>query len=442
MKAPKIQPVLFTSKTYKNGEHPLMIRLTQEGIPKYISTTYTAKAENWDEQKCRVYEKKPSLSQKEKDSLKPKELTDRKAKYLKAAVLSNAKHINQRIENTIDSINEAIKYLEVHKKELTSQNIIQFVAGKLKDADSSMSFIEFADEEITKKLHGSPITLKNYKSTVNKLKAYIKDQLKKKDLKFSDFTEVFLDKYHVFLQGTGISNNTIWSELKNLKALMNKAVTLKHISSNDNPFLTFKDAKYQKPNKTKLSVDEIDKIINLKLEEKTPVWHARNYFMFSFYNAGMRISDVCQLRWSNIEKGYLKYEMNKTGHLSKYLLLPKAKEILTYYENEKMNSESFIFPLLDDNTDYTNEKTLKNHIASRNTIINKNLKILGKSAKIKSAITFHISRHSFADYARKKGISTYDISKMLGHSSLTITEAYLSSFDQESQDKSLSELFG
>ncbi|MBK7638425.1 MAG: tyrosine-type recombinase/integrase [Saprospiraceae bacterium] len=44
-------------------------------------------------------------------------------------------------------------------------------------------------------------------------------------------------------------------------------------------------------------------------------------------------------------------------------------------------------------------------------------------------LTSHIARHSFADIARKKGISVYDISKALGHSSIAITEKYLASLD-------------
>lgn len=44
-------------------------------------------------------------------------------------------------------------------------------------------------------------------------------------------------------------------------------------------------------------------------------------------------------------------------------------------------------------------------------------------------MTFHISRQSFADYARREGWGVYDIAKMLGHASLKTTEAYLASLD-------------
>ena len=58
------------------------------------------------------------------------------------------------------------------------------------------------------------------------------------------------------------------------------------------------------------------------------------------------------------------------------------------------------------------------------------------------SISMHISRHSFADYARIKSGNLYAISKTLGHSSLQITEAYLKSFDQDAVDQLADQLWG
>ena len=53
----------------------------------------------------------------------------------------------------------------------------------------------------------------------------------------------------------------------------------------------------------------------------------------------------------------------------------------------------------------------------------------------------HIARHSFANIARQKKANVYDISKALGHSSLRITESYLSKFDTQSQDETMKQIF-
>ena len=62
-------------------------------------------------------------------------------------------------------------------------------------------------------------------------------------------------------------------------------------------------------------------------------------------------------------------------------------------------------------------------------------------AEIDANISFHVSRHSFANYANKKGMDLYSISKALAHSDLKTTQQYLDSFDEEKLDKSMNELF-
>ena len=56
-------------------------------------------------------------------------------------------------------------------------------------------------------------------------------------------------------------------------------------------------------------------------------------------------------------------------------------------------------------------------------------------------LLMHIARHSFANIARQKKANVYDISKALGHSSLKITESYLSKFDTTSQDATMKQVF-
>ena len=52
-------------------------------------------------------------------------------------------------------------------------------------------------------------------------------------------------------------------------------------------------------------------------------------------------------------------------------------------------------------------------------------------------LSFLMVRHSFADMSRKKGVNVYDISKLLGHSSISITEQYIRYIDPETFDEAL-----
>lgn len=62
-------------------------------------------------------------------------------------------------------------------------------------------------------------------------------------------------------------------------------------------------------------------------------------------------------------------------------------------------------------------------------------------AEIDKPLTMHQARHGFSELARQKGISVYDISKALGHSSLAITEKYLQDLDLDSQESAMKRLF-
>ena len=66
---------------------------------------------------------------------------------------------------------------------------------------------------------------------------------------------------------------------------------------------------------------------------------------------------------------------------------------------------------------------------------------LAEMAGVTKKISMHIARHSFANIARQKKANVYDISKALGHSSLKITETYLSKFDTTSQDATIKQVF-
>jgi integrase len=115
--------------------------------------------------------------------------------------------------------------------------------------------------------------------------------------------------------------------------------------------------------------------------------------------------------------------------------------ILKLYRPSPADSEEYIFPLLKGKVvnDPFHERQL---ISSLNVITNNNLKRIAKLAGISGPISFHVSRHSFADYARSSNIDIHTISKLLRHTKLSTTERYLSSFDPVSADNAMSKLFG
>ena len=84
---------------------------------------------------------------------------------------------------------------------------------------------------------------------------------------------------------------------------------------------------------------------------------------------------------------------------------------------------------------------LNKKIQSATYVINKNLKQISIDCEIGMKISTHIARHSFSDNIRQSGENIYNISKILGHSDIAVTQKYLKSLDQNSVDESLNKFY-
>ena len=75
-------------------------------------------------------------------------------------------------------------------------------------------------------------------------------------------------------------------------------------------------------------------------------------------------------------------------------------------------------------------------INKKTIVYDRNLKRLQKCLGIETVLTSHVSRHSFTNLLlRLKNVNLYDIQQSLGHSSIKITENYLTShFNLEKLD--------
>ncbi|MEP2446587.1 MAG: site-specific integrase [Balneola sp.] len=251
----------------------------------------------------------------------------------------------------------------------------------------------------------------------------------------SRIDQKFIEDFKEFLfNEIGNANNTVRKKLQRLKGLTNQAIKDGYLSND--PFQFVESIKRESSTKAKLSVEQIEKIKDLPLKKGSFQWHVRNYFLFSYEMAGIRFSDLCTLTPDNLIDGRLRYSMNKTGTEKSIKLRPAHFDILSHYNTE---SEEYIFPLIQQN--YTDEFALKRKISSKNVLVNKALKTIADKAGIKENISFHVSRHSFAHNALKKGIDLYAISKALGHSGLKITEQYLKNFDEEMLDTAMDKFY-
>ncbi|MGZ4053381.1 MAG: phage integrase SAM-like domain-containing protein [Bacteroidia bacterium] len=396
-----IRIILKLNKLNKMGEAPLYLRIIKDRKSIYKSIGVYLKPIDWNIDTGRIKKSHP-----------------------------NSQRINNLLMQKLAEAENTVLESESKNRHIKASKIKEILTGK-----SPESFINYANK-ITNELKESEKvrTYKRYKTVIKKLSDYLKG----KDFMMDELTVSFLYDYELHLKKLGNDVNTIHSNLKTLRALLYRAIREDLLSQDKNPFFKFK-LKNAPTKKEKLTSEEIQKLIDLKVEEKIALWHCKNYFLFSYYNAGIRAGDLIQLKWENIRNNRLVYTMDKTGTLKNIGLLPQALEILSYYKREDL--KGFIFPLLNNNSDYSNKHFLYSQVSAKNALINKNLKKIASLAEIDKPLSFHIARHSFSDFARRNKMNVYDISQALGHSSLKITEIYLAAFDDNSLDAEMSRIF-
>ncbi len=210
-----------------------------------------------------------------------------------------------------------------------------------------------------------------------------------------------------------------------------------------NPFSHFASSSGKSGVKTKLTIDEILKIENLELTQKSLIL-SRDVFLLQFYLYGTRISNILKLKPSNIVDGKVEYIAAKGGKIRTIKLRERSKEIVDKY---LCLGGEYLFPILTVNLDdprynvSENELRLYKEIKNATKKINRSLDTIAKMCDINKRITSHVSRHSFASHAATKTKNIRAISQALGHSDLTTTEIYLKQLDDSEVDDAMDEVY-
>lgn len=98
-----------------------------------------------------------------------------------------------------------------------------------------------------------------------------------------------------------------------------------------------------------------------------------------------------------------------------------------------LNSDEFNF--VDGKNDFSRiGKELYVRLNKKSIVYNRNLKEVQKAVDLKTIITSHTARHTFASLLLDGDVNLYAISQSLGHSDIKITQKYLSNFKSKKLD--------
>jgi integrase len=391
-----VTPILRTSKARDDGEAPVWIRITANRKSRYISTGIYIEPEHWNDQKREV----------------------RKSHELASAYNDKIRRLRLDCEEASLDAN-------------TAQAVKDEVQGK--SGNLSRFFERFIDRLEDRDQYWER---KKYNTTLNKVHEALGEDLSWEDLDTDALSE--LERY--CREARDNNPNTTRKELSRVRRVVNQAIKESVISAGDDPFLAYEMPERVEPDRTRLSLDEMKALQALELPSDTDLRRDRDAFLFAFYGGGVRFSDLCRMRPSNIEEGRLRYRMMKTENLVSINLPPAAQEIVAHWRDN--NEGPFLFPYLEAG-DEDDPVHLRKRISVWNQMANRSLKELAKQADIDDPdeVTMHVARHSFGDLARKKSGDVHAVSQALGHSDIKTTERYLASFDNDAVDNLTDEMW-
>jgi len=271
-----------------------------------------------------------------------------------------------------------------------------------------------------------------YQVSKNSIKSFIK----KDKLDFNNITVNFLNDYEKFMIAKGNTLTSVGIRLRCLRKLFNNYLENNDLPKNKN--YPFGKNKYQIPNgqniKKALKKSDIIKIKNYEPETDAECF-AKDMFLFSYLCNGINISDILRLKFKNIQGDKIYFIREKTKNTTKnnqhyieVFISDIVNEIIDKWKNNEVLPNNYIFRELNNNMNEI-EKRKRTQQVTKN--INKYLKRIANKLELNINLTTYVARHSFATILMREGASIEFIGENLGHSSISTTQNYLGSFDDE-----------
>ncbi len=393
--------VLLKQKTKADGTIPIYVRICEGNKVKFISTGYSIPEKDWDDEALCV------------------KRTHSKADVINAVIRKKHALVDQKELKVLaeDSNSSVIQELNDGNKKTDLNDFFKIADIFFKEQEKMGKFSRVSGD----------------RPRTNHVKAFVG----KSQLKFEEIDVAFLRRFRLFLKTKyKCSERTIVNHLVVVRTLYNRAIQEKIVKSDLYPFgKRGIQIKFPETIKIGLNEQEVKKIEEADFSKLPHLDHARNVWLFSFYLAGIRISDVCRMKWKDLIDDRLTYRMGKNAKIVSLKVPEKALALLKNYKNADSEMEDYIFPELKE-ADIENPKDIYMKITGANAKLNRNLKTIGEKLEISKKLTCHISRHTFGNITGDK-ISPQMLQKLYRHTDIKTSMGYQANFIHNDVDDAL-----
>lgn len=416
--------VVLRKKVNKDGTFPLALRITKDRKTSFIHLGYNLKEYDWNADEQLVKQTHPNSKRLNNLILKKRaEASDKSIEAETHSDIVSAKVIRRKLKPKAEAtfLGQAKLYLQ-RLKEVGNYNSYSAEKSRIK---IFMQFVNGMD--ITK---GKPTGKKD------------EEILGLTDIAFHEITVGLLEKFEVALISKRKAGaRTVMNYFMVIRSIFSQALKEGVIDGKHYPFGSGKiSIKFPESTKIGKTKSDVEKLETVELPDPSHD-HARNLWLVSFYFAGMRVSDVLRLRWSDFVDMRLHYTMGKNNKPGSVAVLYKAFTIIGKYEHLKRTSDDLVFPDLRE-VDFKNEFEVKKRITHVVNWTNKKLqRYVAPAAGIEGNISMHLSRHTFATEAGDK-VPIKILQQLYRHSDARTTIAYQSAFIHKDADDALAAVIG
>ena len=388
--------VKFRPSTVDGKEGSLYYQIIYKRVPRQFVTDYKIKTTEWN-----IYSGNLEFSQADMP----------RYNYLSTVI--------QKIEWDKRRFQQIFNRLLSSNKTFTTDDIVQ----EFQNQASEITLFNYMNNMISRFWkQGQYRTSETYSSTLNSFSEFRNGV----DLYFEDMDSDLLLAYEYHLKSKSLSPNTISFYMKRLRAVYNKAIDDGFVENKNLFRRVFTSS--EKTVKRAISLKHIKKLKNLDLSYSVSKEFARDIFLFSFYTRGMSFVDIAYLQEKDLKGNVLSYRRKKTGQLLNIQWEHCMQEIVNKYSSSTISP--YLLPIIK-----RPEGNVRKQYQNVQSLINRNLKNIGKDLNLPIPLTMYCARHSWASIARSEGIPISIISEGMGHDSESTTQIYLASLETQVIDK-------
>lgn len=245
----------------------------------------------------------------------------------------------------------------------------------------------------------------------------LQDFLRGRGVDFDRADVQTLSDFVASLADLGIAPRSIARTVSGIKSVFRYLRLEREIDSN--PALLLDTPRIGRHLPTVLSVGEIDSMI-AAIDPESPTALRNHAIIETLYGCGLRVSELCDMRLSRIDftRGMALIE----GKGSKERIVPMSDSSLELIRRYVSTDRASL--RIDRGEEDIVFLNVRGHRLTRQMVFTM-LRQLAALSGIRTVISPHTLRHSFATHLLEGGANLRAIQQMLGHESISTTEIYL-----------------